>query len=80
MVRSGVVPRSAWLKHAASGIHRAVSISPSHQSGLVELQYVRSNQGVRRGSYIFYYTMTMFVRQGYHADPVELQMGSKGAR
>jgi hypothetical protein len=73
MVRSGVVPRSAWLEPAASGIHRAVSISPSRQSGLVELQYVRG------GSYIFYHTMTMFARQGYHADLMELQMSSKGA-
>lgn len=32
------------------------------------------NQGVQGGSYIFHHTMTMFARQGYHADPVELQV------
>ena len=33
------------------------------------------NQGVQGGSYIFHHTMTMFARQGYHADPVKLQVG-----
>jgi len=32
------------------------------------------NQGVQGGSYIFHHTMTMFSRQGYHADPVKLQV------
>ncbi|KAF2205088.1 FAD/NAD(P)-binding domain-containing protein [Delitschia confertaspora ATCC 74209] len=32
------------------------------------------NQGVQGGSYIFHHTMTMFARQGYHADPVNLQV------
>ncbi|KAF2022163.1 FAD/NAD(P)-binding domain-containing protein [Aaosphaeria arxii CBS 175.79] len=32
------------------------------------------NQGVQGGSYIFHHTMTMFARQGHHADPVELQV------
>jgi predicted NAD/FAD-binding protein len=32
------------------------------------------NQGVQGGSYIFHHTLTMFQRQGYHADPVELQV------
>ena len=32
------------------------------------------NQGVQGGSYIFHHTMTMFARQGFHADPVELQV------
>jgi hypothetical protein len=32
------------------------------------------NQGVQGGSYIFHHTMTMFARQGYHADPVKLQV------
>ncbi|KAK6215599.1 FAD dependent oxidoreductase [Colletotrichum tabaci] len=32
------------------------------------------NQGVQGGSYIFHHTLTMFARQGYHADPVELQV------
>src|ERR1700761_6760053 len=34
------------------------------------------NQGVQGGSYIFNHTMTMFARQGYHADPVKLQVQS----
>ncbi|KAH8702989.1 hypothetical protein GQ44DRAFT_743778 [Phaeosphaeriaceae sp. PMI808] len=32
------------------------------------------NQGVQGGSYIFHHTLTMFARQGYHADPVDLQV------
>jgi predicted NAD/FAD-binding protein len=32
------------------------------------------NQGVQGGSYIFHHSMTMFARQGYHADPVKLQV------
>jgi hypothetical protein len=32
------------------------------------------NQGVQGGSYIFHHTMTMFARQGYHADPVKLHV------
>lgn len=32
------------------------------------------NQGVQGGSYIFHHTLTMFARQGFHADPVELQV------
>ncbi|KAI1116570.1 FAD dependent oxidoreductase [Nemania sp. NC0429] len=32
------------------------------------------NQGVQGGSYIFHHTLTMFARQGYRADPVELQV------
>ncbi|KAI1356000.1 FAD/NAD(P)-binding domain-containing protein [Xylaria sp. FL0043] len=32
------------------------------------------NQGVQGGSYIFHHTLTMFARQGYHADPVALQV------
>ncbi|KAI1123271.1 FAD dependent oxidoreductase [Nemania abortiva] len=32
------------------------------------------NQGVQGGSYIFHHTLTMFARQGYHADPVKLQV------
>ena len=32
------------------------------------------NQGVQGGSYIFHHTMTMFARQGFHADPVKLQV------
>lgn len=32
------------------------------------------NQGVQGGSYIFHHTVTMFQRQGYHADSVELQV------
>ncbi|RYO13612.1 hypothetical protein AA0113_g10215 [Alternaria arborescens] len=32
------------------------------------------NQGVQGGSYIFHHTMTMFARQGHHADPVDLQV------
>lgn len=32
------------------------------------------NQGVQGGSYIFHHTATMFHRQGYHADPVNLQV------
>jgi NAD(P)-binding Rossmann-like domain len=32
------------------------------------------NQGVQGGSNIFHHTMTMFARQGYHADPVKLQV------
>ena len=32
------------------------------------------NQGVQGGSFIFHHTMTMFARQGYHADPVKLQV------
>ena len=32
------------------------------------------NQGVQGGSYIFHHTMTMFQRQGHHADPVKLQV------
>ena len=34
------------------------------------------NQGVQGGSNIFHHTMTMFSRQGYHADPVKLQVRS----
>jgi predicted NAD/FAD-binding protein len=33
-----------------------------------------ANQGVQGGSYIFHHTLTMFARQGYHADPVKLQV------
>lgn len=32
------------------------------------------NQGVQGGSNIFHHTMTMFARQGHHADPVNLQV------
>lgn len=32
------------------------------------------NQGVQGGSYIFHHTVTMFARQGFHADPVKLQV------
>jgi predicted NAD/FAD-binding protein len=32
------------------------------------------NQGVQGGSYIFHHTLTMFARQSYHADPVNLQV------
>ncbi|KAI8959349.1 FAD/NAD(P)-binding domain-containing protein [Daldinia sp. FL1419] len=32
------------------------------------------NQGVQGGSYIFHHTVTMFQRQGFHADPVYLQV------
>jgi hypothetical protein len=32
------------------------------------------NQGVQGGSCISHHTMTMFARQGYHADPVKLQV------
>lgn len=32
------------------------------------------NQGVQGGSYIFHHTCTMFQRQGYKADPCELQV------
>jgi len=32
------------------------------------------NQGVQGGSYIFHHTLTMFNRQGHHADPVKLQV------
>lgn len=32
------------------------------------------NQGVQGGSYIFHHTLTMFQRQGFHADPVELHV------
>ncbi|KAI1504761.1 hypothetical protein F5X99DRAFT_432533 [Biscogniauxia marginata] len=32
------------------------------------------NQGVQGGSYIFHHTVTMFQRQGFHADPVNLQV------
>ncbi|KAL9091677.1 MAG: hypothetical protein Q9165_004753 [Trypethelium subeluteriae] len=32
------------------------------------------NQGVQGGSYIFHHTLTMFSRQGHHADPVNLQV------
>ncbi|KAI1343097.1 hypothetical protein F5Y15DRAFT_372093 [Xylariaceae sp. FL0016] len=32
------------------------------------------NQGVQGGSYIFHHTLTMFQRQGFHADPVTLQV------
>lgn len=32
------------------------------------------NQGVQGGSYIFHHTVTMFQRQGFHADPVKLQV------
>ncbi|KAI9664814.1 MAG: hypothetical protein M1821_006262 [Bathelium mastoideum] len=32
------------------------------------------NQGVQGGSYIFHHTLTMFARQGHHADPVKLQV------
>ncbi|MCJ1403828.1 hypothetical protein MMC11_007051 [Xylographa trunciseda] len=32
------------------------------------------NQGVQGGSNIFHHTMTMFSRQGHHADPVKLQV------
>jgi hypothetical protein len=36
------------------------------------------NQGVQGGSYIFHHTMTMFARQGHHADPVNLQVCYEG--
>ena len=32
------------------------------------------NQGVQGGSYIFHHTLTMFARQGHHADPVDLHV------
>ncbi|KAH6903540.1 hypothetical protein BKA70DRAFT_1433577 [Coprinopsis sp. MPI-PUGE-AT-0042] len=32
------------------------------------------NQGVQGGSYIFHHAMTMFARQGFHADPVDLHV------
>lgn len=32
------------------------------------------NQGVQGGSFVFHHTLTMFARQGYHADPVKLQV------
>ncbi|RMY46490.1 hypothetical protein D0865_09252 [Hortaea werneckii] len=32
------------------------------------------NQGVQGGAYIFHHTMTMFARNGYQADPVNLQV------
>ncbi|RBA18508.1 hypothetical protein FPRO05_10801 [Fusarium proliferatum] len=32
------------------------------------------NQGVQGGSYIFHHTVTMFSRQGYHADPCNLHV------
>ncbi|KAH6880870.1 flavin-containing amine oxidasedehydrogenase-like protein [Coprinopsis sp. MPI-PUGE-AT-0042] len=32
------------------------------------------NQGVQGGSYTFHHTMTMFARQGFHADPVDLHV------
>ena len=32
------------------------------------------NQGVQGGSFIFHHTMTMFARQGFHADPVNLHV------
>jgi len=32
------------------------------------------NQGVQGGAYIFHHTMTMFARNGYWADPVNLQV------
>ena len=32
------------------------------------------NQGVQGGSYIFHHTCTMFARQGFRADPVNLQV------
>lgn len=32
------------------------------------------NQGVQGGSYIFHHTLTMFQRQGFHSDPVNLQV------
>ncbi|KFA69507.1 hypothetical protein S40285_05673 [Stachybotrys chlorohalonatus IBT 40285] len=32
------------------------------------------NQGVQGGSYIFHHTVTMFNRQGYHADPCNLHV------
>ena len=32
------------------------------------------NQGVQGGSFIFHHSMTMFARQGHHADPVKLQV------
>src|SRR6201996_2360579 len=32
------------------------------------------NQGVQGGSHIFHHTLTMFARQGYHADSVKLQV------
>ncbi|MCJ1478083.1 hypothetical protein MMC13_006758 [Lambiella insularis] len=32
------------------------------------------NQGVQGGSNIFHHSMTMFARQGHHADPVKLQV------
>ena len=38
------------------------------------------NQGVQGGSNIFHHTMTMFARQGYHADPVKLQVRSRSDR
>ena len=37
------------------------------------------NQGVQGGSYIFHHTMTMFARQGHHADPVKLQVNEPHA-
>ena len=38
------------------------------------------NQGVQGGSNIFHHSMTMFARQGYHADPVKLQVRSHSGR
>jgi predicted NAD/FAD-binding protein len=38
------------------------------------------NQGVQGGSYIFHHTMTMFARQGHHADPVKLQVSTSAKR
>ena len=32
------------------------------------------NQGVQGGSHIFHHTLTMFARQGFHSDPVNLQV------
>lgn len=32
------------------------------------------NQGVQGGSFIFHHTVTMFARQGFHADPIKLQV------
>ncbi|KAL2203213.1 FAD/NAD(P)-binding domain-containing protein [Sarocladium strictum] len=32
------------------------------------------NQGVQGGSYIFHHTVTMFARQGFHADPCNLHV------
>lgn len=34
------------------------------------------NQGVQGGSYIFHHTLTMFARQGHHADPVDLHVNA----